>query len=158
MNEKEIEQLNIAAQLHEVAHLRMPLHMLTRTTLLGDGELKVMQEGFRQGVKMLAEVPELEEIAAVINFQHDHFDGLGSLNRLSGEQIPLHSRILAIADAYDEMREPTSATPGFAHGDALLVLKGGAGRKFDPKLVSIFCALDFEASVTDPPNVVLAAA
>jgi response regulator RpfG family c-di-GMP phosphodiesterase len=150
MDESELEQLNLAATLHELAHIKMPQHLLSRTTLLRDGEMRVLQEAFREGVKTIAEIPELDEIAATINFQHDHFDGYGSLNRLSGDQIPLHSRIIAVADAYDEMREPTSLTKGCCHDEALLVLKAGAGQKFDPALVSLFCELTFGEETTQP--------
>jgi adenylate cyclase len=150
MDEHDLEHLHLAATLHEVAHIKMPQHLLSRTTLLREGEMRMMQEAFREGVKMIAEVPELEEIAATINFQHDHFDGFGSLNRMSGDQIPLHSRIIAIADAYDEMRDPTSLNKGSGHNDALLVLQAAAGRKFDPTLVTIFCGLAFEEEAMQP--------
>lgn len=144
MNQKDLEQLFLAAILHEVAHVKMPAHLMSRMTTLRDGEMRLMQDYFRQGVKLLADVPALDEIAATISFQHDHFDGNGYSNRLSGEQIPLHARILAIIDAYDEMREPTGPLPGFTHEDAVLVLHAAAGRKYDPVLVSIFCSINFE--------------
>ncbi|MBV9242290.1 MAG: response regulator, partial [Acidobacteria bacterium] len=101
--ESELEQLFLAAILHEVAHVRLPAHLMSRTTLLRDGEFKLMQEHFKEGIKLLAAVPDLEEAAAVIDFHHDHWDGHGSINRLCGEQIPLHARMIAIADSYDEM-------------------------------------------------------
>src|SRR5262249_21248196 len=72
--ETEIEELFRAAILHEVAHIRLPAHMMSRTTLLRDGEFKLMQENFREGVKLLAAVPDLEEVATVIDFHHDHWD------------------------------------------------------------------------------------
>jgi len=150
METLEIEQLQLAALLHEVAHIRMPAHLMSRTTMLRDVEMRLMQDCFRQGVKLLADVPELDEIAATISFQHDHFDGNGYSNRLSGEQIPLHARILSIIDAYDEMRAPTGQLPGFGHEDALLVLQAAAGRKYDPVLVSIFCSMSFEDETPMP--------
>ncbi|HEV7700142.1 MAG TPA: HD domain-containing phosphohydrolase [Pyrinomonadaceae bacterium] len=141
MDDAELEQLSLAALLHEVAHIKMPAHLLSRTTMLREGEMRIMQDCFRQGVGLLSAVPELGEIAANINFQHDHFDGYGSSNRLSGDQIPVHSRIIAIADAYDEMRVPTMMTKGFTHEAALLVMQAAAGRKYDPALIAIFCGL-----------------
>ncbi len=145
--EEAVEQLFLAAMLHEVAHVRLPAHLLSRTTLLRDGEFKLMQENFREGVKLLAAVPDLEEIATVIDFHHDHWDGNGSINRLCGEQIPLHARIIAIADAYDEMREPNNSSRGLSHDAATAVLRSAAGRKFDPNLVAVFCGLAFDNDV-----------
>lgn len=147
MDTRSMEQLYFAALLHEVAHVRIPSHLLSRTTPLRDGELRLMQDNFRRGVKLLADVPDLDEIAATVSFQHDHFDGNDSPNRLAGDQIPLHSRIIAIVDAYDEMREPSTMLPGFSHSDALSILQAAAGRKYDPLLVSLFCGLRFDEAI-----------
>lgn len=147
MTPSELNHLNIAALLHEVANIRIPERLLSSATPLRDAEMAAMQEHFKHGVKLIADVPELAEIASIVNFQHDHYDGHGSASRLSGDQIPLESRILAIADAYDEMREPTSSIfSGFTHAEALSVLQSAAGRKYDPELVSTFCGLDLEAA------------
>jgi response regulator RpfG family c-di-GMP phosphodiesterase len=152
LDDKELEQLFLAALLHEVAHLRMPEHLLLRTTMLREGELRVMQDRFREGVEMLGQIPELAGIAETISFQHTHFDGLNSFGNLSGDQIPVNSRLLAIVDSYDEMRQPGMGTRGFGHADALLVLKGAAGRKFDPALVDLFCGLEVEDGQTLQPE------
>jgi len=151
-DEPELEQLFLAGVLHEVAHIRFPAHLMSRTTLLRDGEFKLMQENFREGVKLLAEVPDLEEVATVIDFHHDHWDGNGSINRMCGEQIPLHARIVAIADSYDEMREPNNAKKGLSHDAATAVLRSAAGRKFDPNLVAVFCGLKLEDEVQPAPR------
>ena len=157
MPERDIEQLFLAAMLHEVAHIRIPGHLLSRTTPLRDGEARLMQDHFKRGVKLLADVPDLEEISATINFQHDHYDGYGSPNRIAGDQIPLHSRIIAIVDAYDEMREPNTMTNGFSHDEALRVLNAAAGRKYDPALVEVFQGLQIDADVTPKQRELVAA-
>jgi response regulator RpfG family c-di-GMP phosphodiesterase len=151
--EDELEQLFQAAVLHEVAHVRLPAHLMSRTTLLRDGEFQFLQEKFREGVKLLAAIPDLEEVAAVVDFHHDHWDGQGSINRLCGEQIPLHARIITIADSYDEMREPNNSSKGLSHDAAVAVLRSGAGMKFDPSLVDVFCGLrsNFEAQPIPRP-------
>ncbi len=103
----------------------------------------LIQDNLKRGVKLLTEVPGLQDIAEAINFQHENYDGNGYPDRLAGGQIPLHSRIIAIANAYDEMREPTTSLPCFGHSEALLILNAAAGRKYDPHLVSIFCGMEF---------------
>ena len=152
--EGELEQLFLAAILHEVAHIRLPAHLMSRTTLLRDGEFKLMQENFREGVKLIAAVPDLEEVAAVIDFHHDHWDGNGSINRLCGEQIPLHARIVAIVDSYDEMREPNNSNKGLSHDAVIAILRSAAGRKFDPSLVAVFSGLKLNEEVQEPSQLV----
>jgi response regulator RpfG family c-di-GMP phosphodiesterase len=153
LDEAQMETLFLAAVLHEVAHVKLPAHLMSRTTLLRDGEFKLLQENFREGVRILAGVPELEEAAAVIDFHHDHWDGYGSINRMSGEQIPLLARIVAIADSYDEMREPNGGpVKGLSHESAVAVIKSAAGRKFDPNLVGVFCGLRFGDENTSAPQ------
>lgn len=147
LNDAELEQLSIAALLHETANVRMPRHLLSRVTMLREGEVRVVCDVFQQGVRMLAQVPELEAVAETIRYQYNYFDGTGPFPGLAGNQIPLHSRIIAIADSYDEMRQPTAHSNGFRHIDALHVLRGAAGRKFDPHLVRIFCDTVEEAEI-----------
>ncbi len=151
--EADLEQLFLAAMLHEVAHVRLPAHLMSRTTMLRDGEFRLMQENFKEGIKLLASVPDLEEAATIIDFHHDHWDGHGSINRLCGEQIPLHSRIIAIADSYDEMREPNNSTRGLSHDATVAVLRSAAGRKFDPSLVAVFCGLRLNDEAAAPLQV-----
>lgn len=143
MEPKKLDQLFLAAFLHEMAHFRIPNHLVSRTAAPRDDEMLLVQDSLRRGIKLLTEVPELEDIAEAINYQHETYDGNGYPNQLTGDQIPLHSRIIAIVNAYDEMREPTTPTPSFGHSEALQILKAAAGRKFDPYLVSIFAGMAF---------------
>jgi adenylate cyclase len=152
--DSELKQLSLAATLHEVAHVHLPAHLMSRTTMLRDGEFKILQESFRQGVRLLTCVPDLEEVAAIIEFQHDHYDGNGSINRILGEQIPLHARIIAIVDAYDEMLEPSSRSKRLTPDSALGILKSAAGRKFDPALVAVFCRIQAEETPRTSPCMV----
>ena len=113
---------------------------------LRGSELRLFIEYFNRGVKFLSDVPDLSEIAVAVGFQHEHFDGNGFPGSLAGERIPLHSRIVAIADAYDEMREPRLPVAGFDHENALTILRSAAGRKYDPVIVALFCDLNFRES------------
>ncbi len=140
----EVELLYTAALLHEVAHVRMPPQMLVRNAPLAVEELSLVREQLQRGVQLIAEVPGLEDVAVAIMYHHDHFDGHGSLNGLTGDRIPLHSRILAIADAYDRMRHPCTVSAGFTHEEALHVLQSAANRLYDPDLVKVFCSLGVE--------------
>jgi HD-GYP domain-containing protein (c-di-GMP phosphodiesterase class II) len=145
-----MEKLYRSAILHEVAHIHIPSHLIERASAPNGGEKKFVDDHFRKGVELLAGVPDLAEIAETVRFQHEHFDGFQSPNGMAGDQIPLHARIIAIANAYDEMRFPNNYGKGFEHADALGVLQAAGGRKYDPTLVSLFCSIKFdETQVTE---------
>jgi putative two-component system response regulator len=135
----ELEQLSMAALLHEAAHTGIPNHLLFKTTPLTEEERKVFEQNFERGLELLASVPDLEEIVSNIRYLHESWDGSGYLIGLGGEQIPLHSRILAVADAFDELTAPRFSQTGLTNNEALERLLSAAGKKFDPEVVTAFC-------------------
>jgi response regulator RpfG family c-di-GMP phosphodiesterase len=143
MDRADIEQLSLAAFLHEAALFRIPNHILLKETPLNLDEQDVVRRNFEPGLEMIARIPDLVDIAAVLGFHYENFDGSGVPDGFAGEQIPLHARIIAIADAYDAMTAPRSIKPGLSHRDALAALKTASGKKFDSSLVAVFCSLKF---------------
>lgn len=138
---EEIEQLSLAAFLHEVADVALPNDILFKTDELTDEERRVGKYNFERGLQLLADVPELYEVASTVRYQHEYWDGSGYPEGLRGEQIPLHSRIIAVADAYDQMTTRHPAKPDLTHAEAIERLRASAGKKFDPEIVRVFCGL-----------------
>jgi len=153
----DLEQLYLAAFLHEIAHLRIPAHLSAGAASLRGGELQLFLEYYQRGVRFLSDIPEFNEVATAVNFQHERFDGSGYPNNLAGDRIPLYSRIIAIADAYDEMRDPRQPISALDHESALTVLRSDAGDRYDPELVSVFCDLDFKHIGRDSASVPIGA-
>jgi len=149
MDNGEIEQLTLAAFLHEAALFRIPNHILLKETPLTHEEQDIVNRNFEPGIEMIARVPDLAEIASILRYHYEHFDGNGEPDGFSGEQIPLHARIIAVADAYDAMTEPRAIKPGLNREDALSALKSAAGRKFDPSVVAVFCGLKIQDRLRD---------
>lgn len=141
MQHPEIEQLTLAAFLHEAAMFRIPNYILLKDGALTADEQDIINRNFEPGIQMLARVPDLVEISSILRFHYEHFDGSGEPEGFAGEQIPLHARIIAVADAYDAMTEPRTITPGLSREDAIEALKSASGKKFDPSLVAVFCGL-----------------
>jgi HD-GYP domain-containing protein (c-di-GMP phosphodiesterase class II) len=148
---EEIEQLSLAAFLHEAAHIGIPNYILCKTTALSEEEQWIMKQNLERGLKLLESVPDFEEIASVIRYQHENWNGSGYPNGLGGEQIPLHARIIAIADAYDEVTVPRNMQPGLTHEEAIERLQADVGSRLDPELVGIFAGLK---STVDARNIV----
>jgi response regulator RpfG family c-di-GMP phosphodiesterase len=138
---EELEQLSLAAFLHEAANINIPNNILYKTTALTSEERRIVEHNFERGLQLLAGVPDLEEVASVIRYYHEQWDGNGYPKGLSGEQIPLHARIIAVADAYDEMTTRHPLKPDLTHNEAIEQLQSGAGKKFDPEVIRVFCRL-----------------
>ena len=138
----EIEQLSLAAFLHEAAHIGIPNYILCKTTALSEEEQWIMKQNLERGLKLLESVPDLEEVASVIRYQHENWNGSGYPSGLGGEQIPLHTRIIAIANAYDELTVPRSMQSGLTHEEAIGRLQSEAESRLDPELVGIFAGLN----------------
>lgn len=92
-------------------------------------------------VKLLMTIPELANVAEVVKFHHENFDGSGSRTGLSAEQIPLLARILRVADEYDLMVAPKPPTAALRHDEAMRFLSQRSGRQFDPEVVELMSQL-----------------
>jgi len=90
------------------------------------------------GYRILSTANEMSEIAGYVLAHHERWDGNGYPRGLKGSEIPLESRIISIADAYDAMTSESCYQDIFSQDEAVKVLKSGAGVKFDPALVDIF--------------------
>lgn len=141
LDAQELEQLSLAAFLHEIVHIGVPNHILFKPTALTAEEQSIIKQNFERGLQMLDVLPNPENVASAIRYQHESFDGKGYPEGLAGERIPLNARIIAVADAYDKMRKPHILQPGITHGEAIEELLLASGRKFDPQIVKVFCDL-----------------
>jgi putative two-component system response regulator len=143
----ELEQLSLAAFLHEAAHIGIPNYILCKQAPLTDEEHWIAKQNLERGLKLVESVPDLEDIASVLRYQHENWNGSGYPNGLGGEQIPLHSRIIVVADAYDELTFPRSLQAGLTHEEAIGRLRLDAGTKFDPAIVEAFAGLNSTAHI-----------
>jgi len=141
LEHQELKQLLFAAFLHEVPHVRIPNEILYKAMPLTEEEHRTRKENFERGLKLLSAVPDLKDVASVLRYQHEHYDGRGYPDCLSGEQIPLQARIIAVADAYDEITTGRDWRPGRTNSQALEMLQFASGIRFDPEVVSVFSKL-----------------
>jgi putative two-component system response regulator len=138
-----LEQLQLAALLHDIGKIGTPDHILLKPAPLTEEERAIVQLHSERGARMLAGISEMHEVAAAVRHHHERFDGTGYPEGLYGEQIPLPARIIAVADAYDAMTSPRPYCEALDHEAACQQLEQGAGTQFDPLIVRAFN--DFEA-------------
>jgi putative nucleotidyltransferase with HDIG domain len=136
--EAQLEHLALAAFLHDIGKIGTPDHVLLKPGALTGEERAQMQLHSRRGARMLTGVVDMDEAAVAVRHHHEHFDGTGYPDGLRGEQIPLLSRVILVADAYDALTSPRPFREACSHEAAVKQLEKGAGAHFDPEVVRAF--------------------
>ena len=137
LNAEQIELTRLAASLHDLGKLAIPEEMLKKAGTLTDSERLVLQRHPQIGFRMLDSLG-VDLIAHLVLHHHERWDGAGYPDGLSGEQIPLGSRIIFVSDAYDAMTSDRRYRPRRSSRAALAELERCAGSQFDPGIVAAF--------------------
>ena len=132
---EQIELIRVAGSLHDIGKLLVPEAILHKPGPLTPAERSVIERHSEIGHRML-EALELEPIASWVLHHHERWDGRGYPNGLAGEAIPLPSRILFVADAYDTMTTDRVYRAKSSRAEAMAELERCAGTQFDPLVVA----------------------
>jgi response regulator RpfG family c-di-GMP phosphodiesterase len=125
--------------LHDVGKIGVPNELLEKQGPLSPREMEVMRRHPVIGAEILAEVTFLQgEGLKVIRSHHEHWDGTGYPDRLSGQEIPLSARIFAVADALDAMTSERPYRTPTTWAAAAAEISTQSGRQFDPDIVKVF--------------------
>ncbi|HWL64941.1 MAG TPA: HD-GYP domain-containing protein [Actinomycetota bacterium] len=135
----DIDDLRKAAALHDVGKIRVPDRILRKPDNLTDEERHVIEEHAVVGAWMVSSVGNADVIAAV-RHHHERWDGAGYPDGLTGSEVPLFARIIAVADAYDAITSSRPYRSSSGRDDACSVLRECAGTQFDPDVVEAFIA------------------
>ncbi len=141
MSEVQINDIKLLAILHDIGKVGIDDSILKKPGPLTDFEYSRMKNHPVIGFNLANSIPQLEGIAYLILTHHERWDGMGYPNGLSGEAIPLHSRILAIVDAYDAMTNDRVYRQAMSKDKAIMEIEENRGTQFDPSLVDIFLQL-----------------
>ncbi len=131
-----------AAPMHDVGKIAIPDHILLKPGKLDDAEFAIMQTHAEKGWEILrGSRSSLLDIAALIaRSHHEKFDGSGYPLGIKGEDIPLHGRIVAVADVFDALTTERPYKKAWEIERALDFLHAGSGNHFDPQCVDAFVA------------------
>ncbi|MCX7780521.1 MAG: PAS domain S-box protein [Negativicutes bacterium] len=141
LSERSLSDLRLLAQFHDIGKVGIPDHILFKPGRLTAEEAAVMRRHCEIGYQIAQSSPDLIAIAEGILKHHEWWNGLGYPIGLSGKNIPLECRILAIVDAYDAMTNDRPYRKAMPHFAAIAELKRCAGKQFDPDLVNKFIEL-----------------
>ncbi|MGZ4386476.1 MAG: HD-GYP domain-containing protein [Gaiellaceae bacterium] len=151
MSGGELDQLAQAAQLHDVGKMAIPDTILRKPGPLDQEEWEFIRGHTLVGERITSAAPSLLDVARIIRSSHERYNGSGYPDGLRGEQIPLASRVVAVADAFDAMIGPRPYRLGMSDVDALEELQRCSGAQFDPVVVDLFCSVLAEQAETDRP-------
>ncbi len=130
-----------ASLLHDLGKLAIPDEILTKPGELTEPEWRVVAEHPKIGQVVLEQAGALRDAATIVLHHHEWFDGRGYPHGLSGQEIPVGARIVAIADAYEAMVAGRPYRRAINHDQAIAELRRHAGIQFDPEIVRLFSIL-----------------
>lgn len=145
----EIAALRYEALLHDIGKIGVPDAVLNKPGRLTDAEFNIIKSHASIGGDILARSESLRAAAEVARSHHERWDGRGYPQGLAGEQIPIHARVVAVADAYDAMRSDRIYRKGLQRETIREELVKGRGRQFDPEFLDAFLALMDDGSLLD---------
>lgn len=134
--EEEVGKIDLAGLLHDIGMIGIPEKVLNKPGKFSDEEKMILKQHVENGISILKDIKQLKDVLEIIKYHHEQYDGNGYPFGLKGEEIPLGSRILAIADAYDGLISDRVYRKGFSHEEAIEKLKQRSG--LDPVLVEKF--------------------
>lgn len=132
------ENVNWASMLHDVGKIGIPEAILTKPGKLTDKEFAEIKKHPDRGYLILKPIEGFQTALDGVRHHHERYDGRGYPAGLKGKKIPLHARIIAIADTYDAITSDRAYRKGLSHEEAVAEIERVAGTQLDPGMVKIF--------------------
>jgi len=148
---QQLHELELAALLHDVGKIGVPDALLDKKTALSMSEFEQVKAHCEIGARILQHVPGLENVAKAILHHHERYDGLGYPYGLSRNDIPLASRLIAVADSFDALTSDRPYRKAVATEEALRELQLGKETQFDPDIVDVFISAVNEKPLATVP-------
>ncbi|NJM00132.1 MAG: HD domain-containing protein [Synechococcaceae cyanobacterium SM2_3_2] len=141
LTKNEIYTLRIAASFHDIGKIGIPDRVLLKPAKLDAEERKIIEQHSEIGEKIMlsTELDGSQQVALLIRHHHEHYNGMGYPDGLSGESIPICNRIISIADSYDAMAMTRTYHTARTHQEIMTILEEETGEKHDPEIMHIFC-------------------
>jgi response regulator RpfG family c-di-GMP phosphodiesterase len=142
------EELFVAGLLHGIGKLSLPDELLHKSLdRLSPAESQLFHQHPLRAQMVLTPVAQLSHVAHVIRHQYERFNGRGTPDGLSGSDIPLGSRVLAVARDFEGLRRGAVVKRPVPAEQAVLMLKAQAGTRYDPQMIDCFVSLMKDPSI-----------
>ncbi len=138
LSNEELETLEYASLLHDLGKIGTNEMILNKPGPLTEAECEHIKEHPVVGEKILQGIELMEDVARIIGAHHENYDGTGYPRGLKENEIPLESRIIAVADLFDAMRFDRPYRTGLPLGEVISEMQRVAGTQLDPEIVALF--------------------
>jgi putative two-component system response regulator len=154
LSEREVLHVKLGGLLHDIGKIGIPECILCKPACLTPEEMTVMRQHVHYGEQALAGVPHMETVRSIVKHHHEWWNGLGYPDGLNGTEIPLATRIVTVADAYDSMTSDRPYRRRLSQMTAIERLRAAAGIQFDPVVVEklVACLADYDTGQTRSLN------
>lgn len=143
LSSTELNVLKFAASFHDIGKIGVPDSILMKTSRLDDDEWHQMKQHSEIGENILlaTELDGVQQVAQIIRHHHEHYDGSGYPDGLSGENIPILARVLSITDSYDAIAMKRAYHQQHTHAEVMKTMHEETGSKHDSYLMRKFSEL-----------------
>lgn len=148
--DREVELIRLAARVHDLGKIAVPDAVLHKSGRLTDAEFELMKRHPADGAQILAKFAEYRKGRELVLAHHERMDGRGYPRGLSGDEIPLGARIIAVADSWDAMTSDRPYRQALDHDIALAELVRGRGTQWDGQVVDAFASTLPGAPAVEP--------
>ncbi|HKU25144.1 MAG TPA: HD domain-containing phosphohydrolase [Candidatus Sulfotelmatobacter sp.] len=141
LSAKDLQIVHRGSLLHDIGKIGTPPAILDKPGTLKPRETEIMRNHVKVGIRILEPIDSFKDLLGVVAQHHERFDGSGYPAGLAGDQICLHARIVAVADAYDALTSDRPYRKSVPEQKAIEILKEHSGTQFDPKVVDALITL-----------------
>lgn len=134
----ELRDLYFGAILHDIGKIGVHEQILNKPGSLDHEEMVLVHNHSYDGTTVIDGLANLRHIVPAIRHHHERWDGQGYPDKLRGEEIPLHARIIAVVDAFDAMTSDRAYRQALPYDKVIKELRDGRGKQFDSRIVDVF--------------------
>jgi len=145
---RELRAIEAAALLHDMGKLAVPEHILNKPGKLTAYEYDRMKMHSSVGAQILSAIDFPYPVVPIVRHHHENWDGTGYPDGLSGTDIPIGARIMAVVDCYDALTSDRPYRPALSDEEALAIIEARKGTMYDPVVTDAFVTVHLEISAT----------
>lgn len=149
----EVNEIYLGGMLHDIGKIGIPDSILQKPAKLTEEEWTIVRTHPTLGAELISPIKKLANVAPMIEYSHERFDGLGYPHEKKGMEIPLGARIISVVDSYSAMHDTRPYKQPYNTTRIIEELKQNSGKMYDPMVVDAFLKV-LQSEETDIPSVV----